>query len=1013
MNFVKRFAVVLAVLTLVSVAASAQTNGALTGTVTLGGSPLPGATITISSPALQGVRTTNSDVNGNYNLGALPPGDYTVKFDMESMQTVTKTVHLTLAGTSRADADMRLTAVAEAITVTATAPAVLETTEIQTNIGQALLQELPIARTLVGATTLAPGVNTNGPNGAVTINGAPSYETLFMVNGAVVNENLRGQPHNLFIEDAIQETTVLSGAVSAEYGRFTGGVVNAITKSGGNEFSGSFRDSLTNAKWTAINDQFFKVNGGTAPTRTNVTNKVYEGTLGGRIIRDRLWFFLAGRQAKVSSTGTLFRSNPQLAFVPVDDNKRYEGKLTGQITAKHTLIASYLDIKNPQTNNCFGNRCLEPSNIDISRELPNNFKTIHYNGILTNSLLVEGSYSKKYFAFKGSGGDFSDFAHGTWGFDGASGSGYYGAPIFCGFCTPEQRNNKLYGAKATYYLASKSFGTHNIVTGYDQWAEQRVANNFQSGSNFEVYTYGFAVKCGAPAGQTVTLANYTCFPHITSGDIIQYTPIPELTKGSNFRTDSVYVNDKWDLNNHVNFNLGLRYDKNDGKDSAGRKVANDSAVSPRLGVNYDVTGTGRYHLDASYSRYVSRIAETIGGAGSGAGNPAYIDFEYRGPDINADGTLNTVQAFTALNNYFLAQGGLNATDLVVGGGVPGLTTHINGSLKSPHVDESSVGFGSQLTKNAYFRADYIHRKWSDFYSQRRDLTTGKVTDSFGNKFDVAEVENSNQYTRKYDGIDMQGAYRPWQRVSFGASYTYSKLKGNVIAETGGSGPVTETASVYPQYKAFAQNNPIGYLLSDSRNRLRAWASYDLPTPIGTFNFSALQRFDSGTPFSIVGTIDDRQRLTSSNPSLVCKTCVVNPGYNTPPTSVNYYFSGRGALRYDDVTATDLALNYELHLSRVTLYVHPEALNVFNRQALIASDTTVLTARNSTCIQSTGANSGKRCQAFDPFTETPVQGVNYQLGSKFGKPRTASVGPNGGAGDYQLPRTYRVGFGLRF
>jgi hypothetical protein len=1012
----KRFAVVLAVLMLISVAASAQTNSALTGTVTLGGNPLPGATITISSPALQGVRTTNSDVNGNYNFGAVPPGDYTVKFDMESMQSVTKTVHVTLSGTARADAEMKLTAVAEAITVTATAPAVLETTEIQANIPQTLVQQLPIARTLIGATTLAPGVNTNGPNGAVTINGAPSYETLFMVNGAVINENLRGQPHNLFIEDAIQETTVLSGAVSAEYGRFTGGVVNAITKSGGNEFSGSFRDSLTNAKWTAINSAYYKLIGGSAPTRTDSLNKVYEATLGGRIIRDRLWFFLAGRQAKVTSPQSIYRSNPVISFPFIDDNKRYEGKLTGQITPKHTLVLSYLDIKNPQTNNCFGLRCLEPSNIDKQRELPNDFKTVHYNGILTNSLLVEASYSKKYFAFKGSGGDFSDFANGTWGFDGAAGNGYYGAPIFCGFCSAEQRNNKLYGAKATYYLASKSLGTHNIVAGYDQWAEQRVANNFQSGSNFEVYTYGFPVSgpgSAKPCGTGATsLANYTCFPHITFGDVIQYTPIPELTQGSNFRTDSLYVNDKWDLNNHFDFNLGVRYDKNDGADSAGHKVAKDSALSPRLGIIYDVQGNGKYRFDGSYSRYVSRIAETIGGAGSGAGNPAYIDFEYRGPDINADGSLNTVQAFTALNAWFLSQGGINASSLVVGGGVPGLTQHIAGSLKSPHVDEASIGFGSQLTQNAFFRADYIHRKWSDFYAQVRNLSTGKVTDTFGNNFDVAFIENSNQYTRKYDGVDMQGAYRPFQRVNIGFSYTYSTLKGNVLAETGGSGPITETAGVYPEYKSFAQNNPIGPLLSDSRHRLRGWASYDLPTKFGTFNFSALERFDSGTPFSVLGLIDDRKRTTGST-FLQCLTCVANPGYNTPPTSVSYYFGGRGSLRYDDITATDLAINYEVHLSRVTLYVHPEFLNIFNQQALIASDTTVLTARNSTCVQTTGANAGSRCQAFDPFTVTPVEGVNFVKASTFGKPRAASVGPAGGGGDYQLPRTYRIGFGIRF
>ena len=140
----------------------------------------------------------------------------------------------------------------EAITVTAAAPAALETNEVSTNFTSEQLAELPtLNRNIAAAALLAPGVNDAGPNNQITISGALSFDNLFLVNGVVVNENLRGQPHNLFIEDAIQETTVQTAGISAEYGRFTGGVVNAITKSGGNDFTGSFRDSLQNDDWTA------------------------------------------------------------------------------------------------------------------------------------------------------------------------------------------------------------------------------------------------------------------------------------------------------------------------------------------------------------------------------------------------------------------------------------------------------------------------------------------------------------------------------------------------------------------------------------------------------------------------------------------------------------------------------------------------------------------------------------------------------------------------------------------
>ena len=86
---------------------------------------------------------------------------------------------------------------------------------------------------------MAPAVHPSGPNGAYSISGAPSFESLFMVNGVTVNENTRGQPNSLFIEDAIQETTVATAGISAEFGRFSGGVINVVTKSGGNLFSGS------------------------------------------------------------------------------------------------------------------------------------------------------------------------------------------------------------------------------------------------------------------------------------------------------------------------------------------------------------------------------------------------------------------------------------------------------------------------------------------------------------------------------------------------------------------------------------------------------------------------------------------------------------------------------------------------------------------------------------------------------------------------------------------------------
>jgi hypothetical protein len=138
---------VLGLLLLMSVSLFGQaTTGTLVGTVTSGGTALPGATVTISSPSLQGTRTAVTGDNGGYNFPGLPPGMYTVSVDLEGMQRLDKRVAVSLAQTSRADAELRMASVGEALTVTANAPAVVETTEVTTNFDVKTIRELPTGR---------------------------------------------------------------------------------------------------------------------------------------------------------------------------------------------------------------------------------------------------------------------------------------------------------------------------------------------------------------------------------------------------------------------------------------------------------------------------------------------------------------------------------------------------------------------------------------------------------------------------------------------------------------------------------------------------------------------------------------------------------------------------------------------------------------------------------------------------------------------------------------------------
>ncbi len=185
----------------------------LTGKVTGPGGGVAGVTVAVSSPALQGRRTTVTNANGDYIFNLLPAGDYAVTFELQGMQPAEQKVALSASRTSRVDQDIRPSSVAEAVTVSgseANPAAILEDTQVAANYKKPLIESLPVGRTLTAITQLAPGVNNNGPSGndraanvAITISGGQSFENLFTVDGVVANENLRGQPHDLFIEDAI------------------------------------------------------------------------------------------------------------------------------------------------------------------------------------------------------------------------------------------------------------------------------------------------------------------------------------------------------------------------------------------------------------------------------------------------------------------------------------------------------------------------------------------------------------------------------------------------------------------------------------------------------------------------------------------------------------------------------------------------------------------------------------------------------------------------------------------
>jgi outer membrane receptor protein involved in Fe transport len=1032
------FALTVAVLLLVGIPAFAQTTANLTGTVTSDKAPLPGATITISSPAMQGARTAVTGPNGDYNFAAVPPGNYVVTIELAGLQTVKRNVEVRLAQVARADADLKPSKVTESITVTATAPSVLETPSVSTSLTREQVEALPIGRTIAQRIQLAPGVNNDGPNNQTIIAGAPSYDNLYMVNGVVVNDTIRGQPENLFIEDAIQETTLLTSGISAEYGRFTGGVVNTITKSGGNEFSGSLRDQVTNPSWTKLTDFHDPITNVAQPDALHVYSNQYEATAGGYAIRDRLWFFAAGRKFKNNSA--LFTSGTNLQFNNVQDNKRYEAKLTGQITSKHSLVGSYLHNNTAETGNRFGN-IVDLASL-ANRTLPNWLETAHYSGVLTNSLLVEGQWSRRYFAFIGGGGPKGElvnglapatdanFLAGTLLRDTSTARRGW-SPTFCS-CDPKTRNNKDYEAKLNYFLSTSSMGSHNVVAGYDNFHEIRHENNFQSGNDFRIW------------GDFIYVGTDVFFHANPTNGYVEWTPIDQLSRTSDAQTKSLFANDKWDYNNHLSFNLGIRYDKNNAIDQSHNKVSDDSAMSPRLGMIYDLKGDGRNRFTANYAKYVSHIDNGVNDSIAAGGQPGSIYYNYRGPEYNAPGTptaqlLPTAVVIQKIFEWWNSVGATKYTN-IASAFIPGLTAKLAGSLKSPNAVEYTFGYGHQFGNAAYIRADLIHRNWSDFYVSFTDASTGTAL-AGTTKVDVSVIKNNDTgLTREYNGLQMQGAYRIG-RANLGANYTYSTLKGNVEGETFNNATVTVGNNNYPEYVKFAQNIPKGYLAEDIRQRVNLFGNYDLALPYGSLNIGVLERYHTGATYGSAGTIRVAPSATFNclvATNAACSGGIANPNgqYALPPTNVTYYFRPRGSIRLDPITETNVTFTWNLPtFGKVGVFVRGDLINVWNQQGIefaatnlgavvenriytraTAPRTTLTAGVNRPNCVGTGIAAGcaNPFAGFNPFTDTPKEYkpgddpnavYNYMLDPTYGKATNVAA--------YQQPLTYRFAVGLRF
>lgn len=973
----KLAAFVVALVLAVSATASGQgtQTGTLSGTVLdQGGLVLPGVTITATSPALQGARSTVTDENGHYSIPGLPPGTYTVRFELQGMGPVThESAVVPLGGVSNIDARMGIATLAETVTVTAEMPSVLATPTVATNLRKAELDSMPIGRTPARIAELAPGLTDNTPNlNQVTISGAFAYDNVFMVDGVDVNDNLFGTSHGLYIEDAIEETQVLTSGISAEYGRFSGGVINLVTKRGGNAFSGAFRTNLTNPNWAT--ETPLEVERGT--THIDDVSQFYEGTFGGPVLRDRLWFFSAGRRERSSTQGSLAQ-NAGSAVTGVK-NDRYEVKFTGTAAANHTIQGSYTNNSTLENNRPAISLAasIDPA-VFVNRETPNRLFVTNYSGVLGSKMFLNAQYSQKDFGFRGTGGTSTalrDSPFLTRGVGGVPAGLNYHAPYFSSF-DPEDRNNRQVTASLAYFLTTGVSGSHDLKGGFEHYTSTRTGGNSQSATG---YVFNVDYVPGA-AGVPALDAQGRVIPRFVPGTsrVTNWQSVQGAQL--DIRTLSIYLQDRWVYNRNLTLDLGVRFEDVRSEATGDLVGADTFTAVPRLAATFDVAGDGKTVLQATYAHYSGKFSETQFGRNTNVGSPNQVVHVYNGPA----GEGNDFAPGFDLASYSLLAANFPTANVFFGD-----------DLSSPITKEFTVSAGRELGKG-YVKAVYSRRNTTNFFEDFIDdpSAAGKIGViregvNYGT-LDRVEFRNTDEPKREYQALQFLSRYTLRSNLFLSGNWTVQlRNNGNFEGEAGNQPGNTSSVGDYPEIYVAARNFPVGRLNDFQRHKVRLWAVYSQGLGrFGSVDVSPLVKINSGQTNS----------LSAAGVAFSAVQLSRNPGYiRSAPAgaSQTLFFGDRGAVDYKGYGVMDLAATYQIPLWRTLRpWVKAEVFNMFNNQKLIAWDVTVTPDANSS-LDENGLRTG--------FTQ----------GARFGQARNNADFPRPIPG-IDGGRTYQVAFGLRF
>ena len=597
------------------VAMAQSATGAVAGRATAGDQ------ITVTNNATGATRTVTVGGDGGYRLTQLPIGDYKLQVVRDGQPVgAGVTVNVTVGGTTSvylgAEGDLVNLDAVEVVGSRVVNRVDVFSTEVSTTINREEIARLPVAQNMAAVALLAPGVvGGNSSFGGISFGGSSVAENSVFINGLNVTDFYRRQSFSSAPFDFFEEFQIKTGGYSVEFGRSTGGVINAVTRRGSNEFDGGVTFTFEPAalKSSAEDHTFYDTDGQGRPVPVYYRNSRDTSSFmkanvwaSGPVVKDRVFLFAMYEQREGNSA---FAESQGANWKTTDNGDGFWGaKLDWNITDNHLLeLLAFSDETQTLTD-------AYSYNWDTAQ-------TTSFTGTTTN----ETGGNNGSATYTGRFGD-NFVAKAMYGVNRTQGLSYSPADQLCSQVIINSSYNAVYTSMGRPPVSCHPSTTSSVVDHHDERKVGRLDFEWTLGDH--LLRFGLDNEEMSTERSTsypgTDLTRYTVYSYASGATLGNGAVVPagvnavvmgrKRIDGGKFETtaNAWYLEDVWSVTPSLMLNLGIRVDAFDNKDAAGNSfIKMDDLVSPRVGFSWDVRSDGMMKLYGNAGRYYLPVTNNI------------------------------------------------------------------------------------------------------------------------------------------------------------------------------------------------------------------------------------------------------------------------------------------------------------------------------------------------------------------------------------------------------------------